>query len=837
MEINRPPNLKNPLPVSPGEIDTLKLKLNQQLEVKVISSRTETLTLALQTSLTEKPIEVQSNLQIKTKPGQLLQLLVTKTAPQAEFSVLSSKPELQLTESIKPDNKDQPSQLKQILLKQVLPTVKNNITTGDISAANAKNSVTANDTAPADVKTTLSERAGLLANKAPAIPVKPDNPATPNTAKTVHAGSLTDSISPIKPNLDSSANLSQNVITAKILSVTDEKIQLKLYTHPAKETDTYNKNPRPNILQRHNPVITLDKASLLPAEMPPSQTSSKQQPVELIQSIPNQAKDSPQTGSKQQSVEPISLKPGQNIQLEVSKGGLNPDFKIVISKPNLITGQTLTAKVIDINNDKIQLAIYKENLPNTNKNTAISNPQTETRPSQIISVSPRQLTPAVEKESSSVGSQSAIENTAKPLKPGQTLILEVKITGSHPEFKIIESSSAKLNVGQIITANVMNVKNNTVQLQLQPVTNPAGPIPFKTDQPGKNPGLIETKTTTQPAIVTLNKNQFTVTPTDNQTAVKTKTPAVDINALKPGQNIKLEVIKTGTQPEFQLIQATNNPEQKILETLQQVIPIQAQPSELINLIKANLATINKNEKIPDALKRIAREILDSLPQVKNLQNPGELKRTISQSGLFLEANLAGYTEENAAEFDHDLKNQLLKLRHIIQQELETGKEQKTQSNELNLMKEMQQKTENSLAKIIMNQLTSLPKEDAPRQEWIVDLPFFNEETAATIKIEIDHEQQTENNDNPLNWTVTVTVTPPELGTIHCKIACIDKTVNTRFWSDHQKTVTKINEHLDYLKSQFEKAGITPGQFTAHRGLPSTEISQKIIDRNLFDQEV
>jgi flagellar hook-length control protein FliK len=235
--------------------------------------------------------------------------------------------------------------------------------------------------------------------------------------------------------------------------------------------------------------------------------------------------------------------------------------------------------------------------------------------------------------------------------------------------------------------------------------------------------------------------------------------------------------------------------------------------------------------VPDALKRLAREILDSIPQVKNVHDPRQLKKSINNSGLFLETKLAYSKEKNSTLIQADFKAQLLKLQAAFKQALNVKKTEKLQSNDVNLIKEMQQKTESSLARIILNQLTSLPREDGSRQVWILDLPFLNKETADSVKIKINQEKKQE------NWTVNITVSPPELATIHCKISCFDKTINTRFWSDTQEVVTKITQQLDYLKLQFEKAGINPGQMTAHTGIPNTENYHEITDQSLFDQEV
>lgn len=742
MEITPPPKQQITPPLATSKTELLSLKLNQQLDVKIISSDVQTKTLALLSSLSNNPIQVQSNLAIETKPGQTLQLLVTKTTPSAEFKIIASKPETQAANSTKLPGNDKQTSLKALILKQIIP---------------------------------------------PAIILK-------NSRKT-----------------DSSINITPTVISAKIISVTEKNIQLQLNIAPSKETSAYTKKLQQNILQQHNPTITVKKEQLLPNESLTTQNSPKQLTAELQ-----------------------SFKLGQTIQLEVSKEGLKPEFKIINNlKHNLFQGQVVTAKVIELKNDKVQLALFKDAVPETKNKLSPIISAPANKPNQLITVSTRQLSYAPEKTTLVPSSQPSLVNNLRTLKPEQTLILEVKNAGTQPEFKIIETNQPKLKPGQVINANVIEIKNNKVQLQIQ----------FPTNTPAANHLGTSNKLENQSTVIFLNKSQIaSSTPKLNSasephSSIDNKNLSLDLKTLHQGQNIKLEVIKIGIQTEFKLIENTPNPEKTILNTIKQSLPIQQPPTELINQIIKNLAAINKNEKIPDTLKRIAREIIESLPHTKNLHHPEELKQSIRQSGQFLEAKLAQYSEKKEAEIESDFKRHLLKLRHAIKQELEVKKDQKSQSSEINLIKEIQQKTESTLAKIILNQLTSLPKDDAPRQVWSIDLPFINKDTAASVKIEIDQEQQSKDNERQLNWTVSITATPPELGTIHCKISCFDKTINTRFWSDNQDSVTKIAANLDYLKNQFETAGINPGLFTVHSGIPSKESPQKIIDQNLLDQEV
>jgi hypothetical protein len=727
MEIKLPKSQKPSL--ATRKVESLDLKLNQQLAVKVISSETSKQSLILQTLQSNKSIQVESNLAIETKPGQSLQLLVTKSTPTLEFKILSSEPELNKADSPLLPNSNKQLNLKDLVLKQIIPK-----------------------------------------------------------AETLNTLSNSKSFSGVMPT----------VITAKIIAINNDSIQLKLYITPTEVSAAYTKNLKQNILQQHNPIVTLSKQQLISSETKP--TNVKQPP----------------------GVEFQNFKPGQKIQLELSKESINPEFKLINNaRINLVQGQIINTKVIKISNETIQLAFYKNQTNIAEAADKLTQAKTElsSNQAQFISVSAKQLYLSTVKNSLDIPFSSSV-TTIQNLKPGQSVVLEVKKAGVQPEFKIIEPSQPKLNIGQVITAKVMAINNNKIQLQL-----PASTL------------YSNNKTINNAPVITLNKNQLTYSTTGN-----IKTALIDIQQLKANQEIRLEVVKTGIQPEFKIL--GNKPgsgqqisEIKILETVKQVLPIQQPVSEVVNQIIKTLPLINSNENVPDALKRLAREILESIPQVKNANDPKQLKNSINNSGLFLESKLAYSAEKNSMLIQTDFKAQLLKLQYAFKQALMVKKEQKLQSADLNLIKEMQQKTESSLARIILNQLTSLPKDEGPRQVWILDLPFLNKERSDSVKIEIDREKQSKNDKKQENWTVNITVTPPDLATIHCKISCFDKTINTHFWSDTQDVVTKITQQFDYLKQQFEMAGINPGHMTAHTGAPTSENQHKITNQSLFDQEV
>ena len=661
MDIKRPPASENSTNRAQSITQALNLKLNQLLEVKVISSEAKTQTLALEISSSNKAIHVQSKQTFKPEAGQTLNLQVTKLTPSPEFKVLDSQTLKQADNTA-------------IILKTTNYPVK------------------------------LAQR--------------------PETEKT-------------------GVDLATKLLTAKIISINKDDIQLKLINATNPETTTYNKQ------QPLNPTINL----------------TKQQLALLIK-----------TENGAVSNQPLSYKPGQTLQLALDKLAPNPASNSAdTNQLNLSKGQLISATVIGLDNNKIQLGLLKSQ-------SSAGEISDKTR----LSITEKQL------------SYTTAKNTPSTLLVNQKVILEVTKATGPLEFKILDSQQTQISAEKQVLATVIAVKNNQVQLQLP-------------------------SSSTSPLFITLNKQQLI-----NSLPPKAQNSALQLSHLKPGKQIPLQT--------NQLLQ-NSQMDNKIADTIKHYFPIQGPPNELLNQLISTTPLIQDNEKVSDALKRLAREILETIPQLKDLEDHKQLKKLISQSGLFLEAKLTQSNHQKDPALQADFKNLLLKFQLILKQELAIAKEKKAESLELNLLKEIQQKTESSLAKLILNQLTTLPKEESSRQVWVLDLPFLNKENAENVRVEIDREQQSEQDDENLNWTVNITISPPELAPIHCKVSCIEQTINTLFWSDNDAVLEKIQHNLDYLKGQFEKSGLTPGHMSAKKGLPAATEKQQINGQTLFDQKV
>lgn len=503
----------------------------------------------------------------------------------------------------------------------------------------------------------------------------------------------------------------------------------------------------------------------------------------------------------------IKLSLDLNLQAITAKAANNlPDLKL---------NQLLEAKVVDT-----QIMLNTLALSVADKTVLVQASQPLTLPAgQTLQLQVVKLLPAPEfKIILPALPQATDQVTARPVEAPILKLLNPQSPplSANPPVNIALNQLAP---GQQLQAGIVNIAGDKITLRLLPAQTAPAQTP-----PSANPAN---------PLVTLDSKQLILTDAASPNSPKTTAPA-----LTAGTLINLQVLKGGSSPTFSFSIPLPDPQQKIVETFKQLLPIQASPTPLLNRLDQILPTLDNNATVAETLKRLAREILNSIPLETQLSEPVRLKQTVDQSGLFLESKLAELLSgKDGAALPEDFKFKLVKLIQLLTVEIEAQARQKSEADSSQLFKEILQKAQNALAKLTVDQLNSLPRDESSKQGWVLELPFFHNHKADSVQIEIEQEKRGGNDERQKNWAVSITITPPDLATIHCRISCYDGAVNTRFWSEAADTVEKINAHLDYLKQQFERKGLTTGFMEAHQGKPAQTEAQKTAFPNLLSEKV
>lgn len=504
--------------------------------------------------------------------------------------------------------------------------------------------------------------------------------------------------------------------------------------------------------------------------------------------------------------------------------------------------QLLEAKVIDT-----QLMLNTLTLQVADRSVTVQSPSVlELSAGQSLSLRVVKLMPNAEFEIV----PSAPGNREAPASPSTKLDgLILRMTVPLPPASTSAASSAAalatLNTGQPLLAKVISLSADKMNVQLMP------------SNPGSSIATANLIPQTANPILSLNLNQLQFNQlNDCPAALSTNNPALfpegnhpevgasatpsspktGGSALSPlliGETVVLQCTKPGATPSLTVSLPALGDEQRIREALKQLLPMQTSPALLLNHLLQIQANVDPEASVADTLKRLAQDILRSIPLREHLTEPARLKQAVDQSGLFLESKLAallsGKPEISLAD---DLKLKLNKLLDLVNQQSNTATDTPQQRDDT-LLKEGLAKLHGALAKLTLDQLNSLPKDESVKQGWILELPFLEQQLADSIELQIERDQTGDAEQRQKNWAVSITITPPELATIHCRVSCYDGSINTRFWSDSADAVDKINSHLDYLRQQFEQKGLTTGFMDAQQGQPNATDNTKPTLTNLL----
>ncbi|PKM10591.1 MAG: hypothetical protein CVV13_12455 [Gammaproteobacteria bacterium HGW-Gammaproteobacteria-3] len=478
---------------------------------------------------------------------------------------------------------------------------------------------------------------------------------------------------------------------------------------------------------------------------------------------------------------------------------------------------------------------------------------------QIIEAKVLQTQAGINALTLELGSKTLRLQSDRPitLNPGAPLKLEVLQVTPSPVFKIINATQDGAN---LTVLKPPQAENSLLKTQTPPDENTlaknsasfdkSAPLPPPRTASGTREALVVTA-----KVVAVVQNQVQLQLSSAATGQK---PAASIQItlnrattaqLQPGQTVHLEMSQSGATPTFKLAETPI----KITDLVKQYLPIHESPVQFVKQLMATLPTLQRSESVPVALKRLAAQIMQNLPRQQQLTQGASLKQAISQSGVFLETNLAASlklpdseatsqpsqsplpAQQSQLPPTSDFKAQLLKLIAALKHETGSQNEATVTPNEQNQLKALLQKTESSVATIILDQLTSLPDDQTTQQLWSLEIPFLDKGKAQSVRIEIEKDAQKNEAQDKSGWSVTITVTPPGLGTVHCKVSCQDGVINSHFWSQKTEITDLIKQNLDTFRQQLENSGLEIGHLGAIEGEPTQVKYAGFSGTKLFDE--
>jgi flagellar hook-length control protein FliK len=154
------------------------------------------------------------------------------------------------------------------------------------------------------------------------------------------------------------------------------------------------------------------------------------------------------------------------------------------------------------------------------------------------------------------------------------------------------------------------------------------------------------------------------------------------------------------------------------------------------------------------------------------------------------------------------------------------------------LKELLNKTESALAKIVLDQLASAPRPDSTAQSWRLDLPFHNQGQSETASLKISREGGHRNGgeaERNSPWAVTLELDPPGLGKLYSRLTLLNGELSGVFWSEMPATAELVGQHLDRLDARLRAAGLKTGRLNAAVGAPPEPVSSQAKPRLLDER--
>ncbi len=289
-------------------------------------------------------------------------------------------------------------------------------------------------------------------------------------------------------------------------------------------------------------------------------------------------------------------------------------------------------------------------------------------------------------------------------------------------------------------------------------------------------------------------------------------------ALQIGDRLRLEVVHTGPKPHLKVI-GRLSPALTTTLALRHALPRQAPLDQALRSFRAAL----DQPTLAPAVRTQIEALLGSLPDRSALGQPDKLQAAMRLSGLFMEASAVTSTVPMEA---WDLKTRLLELAASIktaqlqtpaasESETQVSAANSTASGKSDPLPELAAKASGALARIVLDQLASLPKPDTQILTWQLEIPFRDGERLETLRLTIAGGKQAKGAAYELlPWTVDLEIEPPGLGRIRIKLVLQGKKISSYFWGETATTTRLLEHHLHTLARRFRAAGLEPNHLQA-----------------------
>jgi hypothetical protein len=353
--------------------------------------------------------------------------------------------------------------------------------------------------------------------------------------------------------------------------------------------------------------------------------------------------------------------------------------------------------------------------------------------------------------------------------------------------------------------------------------------------------------------------------------------------LAKGQTLTLQVTSLGRQPVLELVgpavEESVDPQQAALKLN---LPRQAPMTPLVAAVDKLLAASPQvRAQLPTPVLTAIAQWAAKLPDAAQLSQPAALKQALKNSGLFLEARLAGNPDTTPSQ---DLKGSLLKLAAALVEQaanpaaapVRPGQSAtptpagntaqpvarseavplpsqntaptssappaanapvspghapradiasasvagSTQQAAFNV-KDLTQQVGAALARIEMHQLHNLAAGEQTQPLWVFELPVRDQHGLDLLQMRIEQRERRDAGRFQKTWSLTVSTDLAGLGPMHARVSLTGANeIHTTVWAEREATLQLVQSHRGWLQDQFMAAGLNSVELQCLAGRPA-----------------
>ncbi|MEW6444904.1 MAG: flagellar hook-length control protein FliK [Pseudomonadota bacterium] len=133
---------------------------------------------------------------------------------------------------------------------------------------------------------------------------------------------------------------------------------------------------------------------------------------------------------------------------------------------------------------------------------------------------------------------------------------------------------------------------------------------------------------------------------------------------------------------------------------------------------------------------------------------------------------------------------------------------------------LRQAVEGALARVHLNQLTSLQSQSGEQPQWVMEFPLPANQADTALRLRLEREgahQGGAASDAEQGWRLDFDFSMEPLGPLRASVLMRGEHLNVRLWAERPDTLGKLRDHLDLLHAGLQRTGLEIDHLACYPG--------------------